>query len=57
MSEKQAAKPLSSRGIETMKPADQDLADTGENRGLRVTCGNAGTKIFFIGIQVPIQIS
>ena len=37
-------KTLTSAAISSMKPNDKDLADVGENRGLRVTCANAGTK-------------
>ncbi len=47
MSEKQEKKPLSSRGIEAMKPSKSIISDTGENRVLRVICGNDGTKTFF----------
>lgn len=43
-------KNLTSATINSMKPYDKDLADGGENRGLRVTCVNAGTKSFFIAI-------
>jgi len=39
--------PLNSRKIAAMKRGKAILADTGENRGLRVTCGNVGTKTFF----------
>ena len=44
---KPAAKPLSFKAIEMMKPGDKDKADIGENRGLRVTCGATGVKSFF----------
>lgn len=53
MAGKQAGKPLSSRSIETMKPGDSDKADTGENRGLRVSCGKTGTKSFFYRYTSP----
>ncbi|WP_440876439.1 tyrosine-type recombinase/integrase [Thalassotalea sp. PLHSN55] len=47
-------KPLNSAVINNMKPSDKDISDTGENRGLRVTCGNAGTKSFFYRYTSPI---
>jgi len=47
-------KPLSFATINSMKPYDKDLADIGENRGLRVTCANAGTKSFFYRYTSPI---
>ena len=40
-------KPLASAQLTAMRPGDKDLSDTGENRGLRFTCANAGTKSFF----------
>jgi integrase len=36
-----------------MRPSDRDLADAGENRGLRVTCGAGGTKTFFYRYTSP----
>lgn len=48
-------KPLSSRKIESMKPGSKDMSDTGENRGLRISCGNAGTKSFFYRYTSPIS--
>ena len=50
----QSIKPLSHRAIETMKPKDKDKADTGENRGLRVTCGATGKKSFYYRYRSPI---
>jgi len=47
-------KTLSSAVINSMKPNDKDLADVGENRGLRVTCANAGTKSFFYRYTSPV---
>ena len=47
-------KTLTSAAISSMKPNDKDLADGGENRGLRVTCANAGTKSFFYRYTSPI---
>jgi integrase len=47
-------KPLSSAQLSSMKPASPDVADIGENRGLRVSCGNAGTKSFFYRYSSPI---
>jgi hypothetical protein len=46
MAGKQEAKPLLFKTIETMKPDDKDKADSGENRGLRVSCGATGVKYF-----------
>ncbi len=37
-------KPLSSAQISAMKPGDSDLADTGENRGLRVNCAKGVSR-------------
>lgn len=54
MSEKQEKKPLSSRKIESMRPGDQIMSDMGENRGLRISCGKAGTKSFFYRYSSPI---
>lgn len=48
-----AAKPLSARAIETMKPGDKPKADTGENSGLRVKCGSGGTKTFIYRYRSP----
>jgi len=50
----QSTKPLSSRTVEVMKPSDKDKADTGENAGLRVTCGATGIKTFFYRYTSPI---
>ena len=47
-------KTLTSAAIGSMKPNDKDLADVGENRGLRVTCANAGTKSFFYRYTSPL---
>ncbi len=47
--------PLNSRKIAAMKPVKAILADVGENRGLRVTCGNAGTKTFFYRYTSPVS--
>ena len=38
----QQNKALNSAVINSMKPSDKDISDTGENRGLRVSCGKAG---------------
>ncbi|MCW8196732.1 tyrosine-type recombinase/integrase [Proteobacteria bacterium 005FR1] len=48
----QHSKPLSFRALDTMKPG-QTMSDTGENRGLRITCGNGGTKTFFYRYRSP----
>jgi len=54
MTHKPAGKPLSSKAIEMMKPTDKNKADTGENRGLRVTCGASGIKTFFYRYTSPV---
>ncbi|HHH1473743.1 TPA: tyrosine-type recombinase/integrase [Yersinia enterocolitica] len=54
MTDKPASKPLSSKAIEMMKPTDKNKADTGENRGLRVTCGASGIKTFFYRYTSPV---
>ena len=46
---------LSSKKIEAMRPGDRDISDIGENRGLRVCCGNAGTKSFFYRYTSPVS--
>lgn len=52
--EKTEKKPLSTKAIEAMKPGDKDKADTGENRGLRLTCGATGIKTFFYRYTSPL---
>lgn len=52
--EKTEKKPLSTKAIEAMKPGDKDKADTGENRGLRFTCGATGIKTFFYRYTSPL---
>jgi integrase len=47
-------KALNSAVINSMKPSDKDISDIGENRGLRVSCGKAGTKAFFYRYTSPI---
>jgi len=54
MKDKQPAKPLSTKAIEAMKPFDKDKADTGENTGLRITCGVTDVKTFFYRYSSPI---
>jgi hypothetical protein len=51
---KQNNKSLSFRAIDSMKPGSRDLSDTGEYRGLRVSCGTAGTKSFFYRYRSPL---
>jgi len=46
---------LTSKKIEAMRPGDKDISDAGENRGLRLSCGNAGTKSFFYRYTSPIS--
>ena len=48
-----STKPLTTRTIQTMKPSSSDLADAGENRGLRVACGSTGLKTFFYRYTSP----
>lgn len=50
---KQAGKPLSARGVEAMRPGDADRSDTGENVGLRVSCGSTGVRTFFYRYRSP----
>ena len=47
MPTQQNTKPLSFRAIDYMKPGAMDFSDIGEYRGLRVSCGTAGTKSFY----------
>jgi integrase len=54
MPAKQNNKPLSFRAIDSMKPGSRDLSDTGEYRGLRVSCGTAGTKSFYYRYKSPL---
>ncbi|MGQ9426751.1 tyrosine-type recombinase/integrase [Gilvimarinus sp. F26214L] len=53
MTTRQSNKPLSTKTVESMRPGGRDVADTGENRGLRVTCGAGGTKTFFYRYTSP----
>ena len=57
MAIKQNNKSLSFRAIDSMKPGSRDLSDAGEYRGLRVSCGTAGTKSFFYRYRSPITES
>lgn len=50
---KHGNKPLSARAIETMRPGDKVKVDTGENAGLRVTCGASGGKSFIYRYRSP----
>lgn len=50
---KQVGKPLSARAIEAMRPGDADKSDTGENVGLRVSCGSTGVRTFFYRYRSP----
>ena len=54
MLSKQNNKPLSFRAIDSMKPGSRDLSDAGEYRGLRVSCGVAGTKSFYYRYKSPL---
>jgi len=55
MTEQKNSKPLSSMALKAMKPGDKVLVDTGENRGLRLRCGNGGTKTFFYRYKSPLS--
>jgi len=55
MATAQSTKPLSARTVKVMKSGDKDKADTGENAGLRVTCGATGVKTFFYRYTSPIS--
>ena len=55
MTELKNSKPLSSMALKAMKPGDKVLIDTGENRGLRMRCGNGGTKTFYYRYKSPIS--
>ncbi len=46
MGNQRVTKLLTSKAIESMKPASKELVDSGEYRGLRVTCGAKGIKTF-----------
>lgn len=54
MSQKQPAKPLSTKAIEAMKPNCHVRTDTGENTGLRVSCGATGIKTFIYRYSSPV---
>ena len=54
MSQPQNNKPLTFKTVENMKPKDKDKSDTGENRGLRVSCGKTGGKTFFYRYKSPV---
>ncbi|QEY13288.1 site-specific integrase [Cellvibrio sp. KY-YJ-3] len=45
---------LNSNSISAMKPGCADLADSGENRGLRVSCAAAGAKSFYYRYTSPV---
>lgn len=55
MATSQINKSLTSRTVETMKPGDKILADTGENTRLRVKCGASGVKTILIRLLVVID--
>jgi hypothetical protein len=48
-------KPLSTAAIKAMKPSCKDLSDTGENAGLRISCGATGTKAFYYRYRNPFN--
>lgn len=47
-------KPLSTMALKAMRPGDKPLVDIGEYRGLRVMCGNGGTKTFIYRYKSPV---
>ncbi|MFT6555056.1 MAG: hypothetical protein ACJAZ5_002235 [Alloalcanivorax venustensis] len=50
---KHGNKPLSARAIETMRPGDKVKVDTGENAGLRVTCGASRWQVVHLSLSEP----
>ncbi len=52
---KTARKPLSTLTINAMKPKCKDLSDTGENSGLRISCGATGNKAFYYRYRNPFN--
>lgn len=48
-----STKTLTSRAIQTLKP-EKTLTDSGDNRGLRVTCGKTGVKTFYYRYKSPV---
>lgn len=52
MAESNSSKPLSTLALNALKPG-ATIADTGEYRGLRVTCGQSGVKTFFYRYRSP----
>lgn len=52
--DKGLGKALTTRAIEAMKPGSKELADSGENRGLRVSCGAKGIKTFIYRYRSPL---
>lgn len=50
---KRSTAPLSALAIKAMRPGDPDKADTGENSGLRVTCGSTGARTFIYRYTSP----
>ncbi len=52
---KMARKPLSTLTINAMKPKCKDLSDTGENSGLRISCGATGNKAFYYRYRNPFN--
>ncbi|WP_324021117.1 tyrosine-type recombinase/integrase [Aeromonas caviae] len=46
--------PLTDLDIKRMKPSDEDLTDTGVNRGLRVRCSEKGSKSFIYRYRHPV---
>ncbi len=54
MNPKTQSKPLSAKGIEAMKPNCDVRTDTGENTGLRVSCGATGIKTFIYRYSSPV---
>ncbi len=51
MAGKQEGESRPTKAIEMMKPTDKDKADTGENRGLRVSCGSPHFICGYVGFS------
>ena len=48
-----STKELTTRAIQGLKP-QKTLSDSGDNRGLRVTCGKTGVKTFYYRYKSPV---
>ncbi len=50
---KNPPEPLSVKAVEALKPRSSTIADSGENKGIRVICGRTGVKTFFYRYKSP----